>query len=230
VLPEYRQGRPVRNILSRRDFRGASTVIFPRDSCNGGIPIRNTPDYYRKQNVRSAPRLMSFLWKSAPRKPAEAAVEVLVFTPDDRFFSSLMYVTTQFGWAVRWVKSVDRALEILERRTISILIYDCYPAGADWVPGVARFMVSSRGASILLAAPVVNEDIWERALSCGVYDVICRTGHGAQLASTLRFASKRTAGRLLTAPPTAVQRRPVTRGLPPEKEAGSSCEKGTWPQ
>jgi DNA-binding response OmpR family regulator len=134
-----------------------------------------------------------------PRKEDEGRVEILVFTPDDRFFSSLLYITTQYGWTVQWAKSIDRAMEILEKRSISILIYDWYLPHADWPTGVARFARVSTDTCILLAAQQVDEDIWERAIQSGAYDVIYRSGHTAELAFTLRFAWTWNTGRLLSA-------------------------------
>lgn len=144
--------------------------------------------------------------RSEPPERSGERVEILVFTPDDRFFSSLLYVTTQCGWTVQWAKSIDRALEILEkRRAISILVYDSWPNAADWPTGVARLAQVSDDTCIVLAVQQVDEDIWERAIGCGAYDVICRAGHAAQLASTLRFASKWNAGRRLPAPRSTVR-------------------------
>ena len=157
--------------------------------------------------ARSVSVLREFLKTSERRKQPEARVEIVAFTLDDRFFSSLLYVTTQYGWTVQWAKSLDRALEILKGRTISILIYDCYSDPADWPCGVARFTRVCGRTSIVLAAPQVDEDVWERALGYGVYDVVCRTGHAAQLASTLRFASEWNAGRMIQ-PGSAPKREP----------------------
>jgi DNA-binding response OmpR family regulator len=126
--------------------------------------------------------------RSVPRKKGEAKVEILVFTPDDRLFSSLLYITTRYGWAVQWAKSTDRAMEILKKRTISILIYDWYLPQTDWSSAVARFARVSNDTCIVLAAQQVDEDIWERAIESGAYDVIYRSGHAAEQAITLRFA------------------------------------------
>ena len=137
--------------------------------------------------------------RSEPRKPPEGRIEILVCTPDDRFFSSLLYITSQYGWTVQWAKSTGRALEILEKRAISILIYDWYFPRADWPSGVARFARVSEDICIVVAAQQVDEDIWDRAIQCGAYDVIRRSGHAAELAPTLRFAWTWNAGRFLRA-------------------------------
>jgi DNA-binding NtrC family response regulator len=145
--------------------------------------------------------------RSEPPERSGEKVEILVFTPDDRFFSSLLYVTTQFGWTVQWAKSIDRALEILQkRRAISILVYDSWLNPADWPTGVARLAQVSDRTCIVLAAQQVDEGIWERAIGCGAYDVICRAGHAAQLESTLRFASKWSAGRRFPATQSTVRK------------------------
>lgn len=154
---------------------------------------------------------MSFLYKyrsawnlrnrSEPRKRPEGRIEILVCTPDDRFFSSLLYITSQYGWTVQWAKSTGRALEILEKRAISILIYDWYFPLADWPSAVARFARVSDDICIVVAARQVDEDIWDRAIQCGAYDVIRRSAHAAELAPTLRFAWTWNAGRLLRAAP-----------------------------
>jgi DNA-binding response OmpR family regulator len=139
--------------------------------------------------------------RSGPRKRPEGKIEILVCTPDDRFFSSLLYITSQYGWTVQWAKSTGRALEILETRAISILIYDWYFPLADWPSGVARFARVSDDICIVVAARQVDQDIWDRAIQCGAYDVMRRSGHAAELAPTLRFAWRWNAGRLLRATP-----------------------------
>jgi DNA-binding response OmpR family regulator len=135
-------------------------------------------------------------------------VEILLLTADDRFFSSLLYVTTAYGWTVRWAKSIERALEILERRAVSILVYDCCLPHSDWQAGVPRVTEVSGRTCIVLAAQQVDEDLWERALGRGAYDVMCRTDPAAQLASTLRFAWRWNVVRSLPVAPA--ERQPAT--------------------
>ena len=114
-----------------------------------------------------------------------ATIEILALTSDDRFFSSLLYVTTQYGWTVHLAKSIDRALEILKRRNIAVVVYDSCLLRVDWA---GALVCLSADACVVLAAQEADEGTWQRAIACGAYDVACRTGGAAELAVTLRFA------------------------------------------
>ena len=115
---------------------------------------------------------------------------ILAVTPDDRLYSSLLYIATQDGWITRWVRSASQALEIPWAGTNSILLYDWYAESHPWQEATDRFLEADPFCCIVLAAAEVDEELWEQALQHGVYDVAPRTGPASALAITLQFAWK----------------------------------------
>jgi hypothetical protein len=128
--------------------------------------------------------------KVALRTPKRSGHELLAITPDNRFFTSLLSSATPRGWTVRWARSVNGAIGILECRTIPIVLYDWYSAVDDWRPAIRCLTLIAEAPCVILAAPCVDEILWRRALNSRVYDVVCRTGESEHLAATLQFAWK----------------------------------------
>jgi hypothetical protein len=116
--------------------------------------------------------------------------EILAVTNDDRFFSSLAYMGAELDSSVKWTRSLDRALQILDCGGLRLVVYDWYPIGRDWQSGIQRLTSDGRDPCVILAAPEVSEDLWRRAMACGAYDIALRTGRREQLRSTLQFAQK----------------------------------------
>jgi hypothetical protein len=113
---------------------------------------------------------------------------ILAVTPDDRLYSSLLYVSTHYGWKTRWTKSADCAAGILKSGTSAILLYDWYSASRSWRDATDRFLDLDSACCIVLAAPYIDEDLWEEARRHRVYDVVPRLGQSCVLAATLQFA------------------------------------------
>ena len=130
------------------------------------------------------------------RSMVEPRLEILAVTPDDRLYSSLLYVATQHGWVTRWTKSVDGAIRILKSGTDAILLYDWYSASQSWQDVTGRLLGADSACCIVLAAPHVDEDLWEQAVVSRVYDVVPRTGPAGHMAATLRFAWQHKVRRL----------------------------------
>jgi hypothetical protein len=125
------------------------------------------------------------------RPRGNARPDVLAVTPDDRLYCSLLYVSTQYGWVTRWAKSVARAVEVLQPGMNSILLYDWYSESDSWRSSTDRLLRADNAACIVLAAPKVDEDLWQQALRYRLYDVVSRQGPACLLAATLRFAWQR---------------------------------------
>jgi DNA-binding NtrC family response regulator len=113
---------------------------------------------------------------------------ILVVTPDDRVYTSLLYVSTEYGWITRWARSVECATGILRSGTNSIILYDCYSKSHTWQEAVDRFLIADAGCCIVLAVPDIDEQLWLEALRHRIYDVVPRAGRAGDLAATLRFA------------------------------------------
>lgn len=120
----------------------------------------------------------------------KAKYEVLVITPDIRFFSSLAYTMAPQGWSVRWVTSLYGAKRILECRAISVVLYDWCSPDEDWTTSIECLKPIPGEPCIVLAARVVDEDLWCRAIDRRVYDVVSRGGDLKHLIATLQFARK----------------------------------------
>jgi hypothetical protein len=126
----------------------------------------------------------------ALRMPERSGHELLAITPDNRFFASLLGSATPRGWTVRWARSVNGAIGILDCRTIPIVLYDWYSTVDDWQPAIRRLTLIAAAPCVILAASRVDEVLWRRAINSRVYDVVCRTGESRHLVATLQFAWK----------------------------------------
>jgi len=151
--------------------------------------------------------ILSYLLGADPqqlaRVPARRQYELLVISPDTRFFSSLVHIVAPYDWEVRWTRSVNGAINILADGSAPVVIYDWCPATEDWSRLIARLISLPETPCIILAAGQVDEALWHRAINQHVYDVVWRTGHSRHLLATLEFAWKwrtdrrlRGAGRL----------------------------------
>lgn len=138
-------------------------------------------------NVRDA---LAFRRQSAAANTTKAQYEVLAITPDIRLFSSLAYTMAPQGWSVRWASSLYGAKRILERRAIPVILYDWCSPDEDWTTSIECLKLIPGDPCIVLAARVVGEDLWCRAIDCQVYDVVSRGGDLIHLIATLQFAWK----------------------------------------
>ena len=128
--------------------------------------------------------------QSAALRTSKAEYEFLAITPDIRFFASLSYTGAQYGWTVRWAKSLEVAKGILERRAIPVILYDWCYADEEWNTSIACLKLIPEDPCIVLAARGVDEDLWCRVIDRRVYDVVSRSGDLKQLVATLQFAWK----------------------------------------
>jgi hypothetical protein len=122
--------------------------------------------------------------------PVSRKYELLAISPDTCFFSSLVHIAAPYDWEVRWTRSIKGAVDILANGSAPVVIYDCCSATEDWSTSIARLMLLPDAPCIILAARLVDEELWRQAINQHVYDVVCRSGHNQHLIATLEFAWK----------------------------------------
>jgi hypothetical protein len=136
--------------------------------------------------IREAARTQ---WRRLRGGEAAEPIELVVVTGDDRFYSSVLYATTLLNWRARWVRSIERALDIARNDPGLIVIMDASVAPTTWRVIVRHFRVCRPGSCLLLALPTPTDELWQAAIACGAYDVICRRLEVRHFAATVCFAS-----------------------------------------
>ena len=106
-----------------------------------------------------------------------------------------MYVSTQLGWAAKWTRSIEYALEILDGNKDPIVLYDNHRFSEPWPIAAGKLFAVKKQSCIVLAVPHVDQQLWDIARGLKIYDVVSRTGPSADLAATLDFAWKWQTGR-----------------------------------
>jgi hypothetical protein len=114
--------------------------------------------------------------------------ELLAISPDTRFLASVLFRSGAYGWTVRWARSIDAAAAFSGGRSVAVVIYDCCSASDDWSESIARLKLAFEDSCLIIAARLVSEELWQKALARGVYDVVSRSDNSDHLAVTVRFA------------------------------------------
>ena len=117
---------------------------------------------------------------------------LLVVTPDDRFYCSLLYIATSRGWKTQWARTVCRGLDVLRSQTVTVVVLDWFRSEMDWRTAMAELSAIPHQPRILLASPAIDEDLWDAVLTHRGYDVVPRDGDPEQLIRTVRFACRST--------------------------------------
>lgn len=98
-------------------------------------------------------------------------ITVLAVTP----FSSEQVAVRLFGiqerWRVLYASSLERAVELRQRETISVILYDRDLPGVDWTKAVRTLLTCSEPACLILLSGFVDNRLWRTVLECGGYDV-----------------------------------------------------------
>ena len=127
--------------------------------------------------------------------PRVTKPSVLAITPDDRFYSSLLYVSTDLGWTANWARCIEYALDTLDRQEREpVVLYDYHSPSEPWHIAARKLIAAKQQCCIVMAAPYVDQQLWDLAMQHEIYDVVARTGPAAHLAATLRFAWKWKSG------------------------------------
>jgi DNA-binding response OmpR family regulator len=114
---------------------------------------------------------------------------ILAVTADLGLYSCILNAACASGWTAEWAASVDRALAVCSSKAIRIVVYDSNLPYSDWHSGLRRLARTSPAPRVLLASPLVDEDIWRTVLRLRGYDVLARSANSEQFRRELRFAS-----------------------------------------
>ena len=127
--------------------------------------------------------------ESKSRRPlVRNKYELLAISPDTRFLASVLFRAGAYGWTVQWARSIGAAGVLSAGRSVPVVIYDCCSAADDWSESIAHLKLAFHDSCLIMAARVVSEELWQKALARGVYDVVSRSDNGDHLAAMVRFA------------------------------------------
>ena len=144
-----------------------------------------------RRRLRSAVRRVAVMAHYfRPPLPVGAIAEphVLTVTADINFYSGVLSATRSCGWNAEWARSLKRAVEIGRSRLTQIVIYDRNLPDVDWRRALDQLSGAAYDVRILVAAPDIDEDLWQMVLHRHGYDVLCRSASAEQLERELRFA------------------------------------------
>jgi hypothetical protein len=142
-------------------------------------------------------RFLRYVGKRSKPYPGLNKYELIAISPDTRFLASVLFKAGAYGWTVRWARSIDAAAVLSGGRFVPVVIYDCCLATDDWSESIARLKLAFADSCLIMAARFVSEELWQKALARGVYDVVSRSDNGDHLAVTVRFACDWRAARPL---------------------------------
>jgi hypothetical protein len=113
---------------------------------------------------------------------------VLAVTADLGFYSGVLSAASSTRWRTDWARTLNRAVEICRLKSPPIVIYDSNLPSVDWRFAFDRLSALPSHPRILLAAPSINEELWENVLRRHGYDVVERAANSEQLERVFRFA------------------------------------------
>jgi hypothetical protein len=114
---------------------------------------------------------------------------ILAVTADLGLYSCILNAACASGWTADWAASVSRAVGVCSSKRIRIVVYDSNLPYSDWQNGLARLAHMSSAPRVLLASPLVDENLWRAVRRLRGYDVLARSSDSEQLRRELRFAS-----------------------------------------
>lgn len=144
-----------------------------------------------RRRIRNLMRRMAALPNCLrPPLPAPGILKphILTVTADINFYTGVLSATESCGWSVEWARSLKRALEVCRSRLTPIVVYDRDLPDIDWRRALDELSGTPYDVRILLAAPNVDEELWQTVLHRHGYDVLARSASAEQLERELRFA------------------------------------------
>lgn len=128
-------------------------------------------------------------WRALRGTAPTDGLELLVVSADDRFYSSILYTATLLNWRATWVRSIERGLDAARANADLIVLLDAITAPSTWTWVLKHFSICCPDTCVLLAVPEATDELWNTALECGAYDVVCRRIDARHFAATACFAS-----------------------------------------
>lgn len=119
---------------------------------------------------------------------SNSPVRLLVVTQNDRFYSSLVDAGSSCGWEVRRSSEISEAIETIREHSIRLVILDWDENGHDWRDGLGRLTSAHEGACVLLASPVMDDNLRQEVLRFRGYDVVPKRADREQIVRTVQFA------------------------------------------
>ena len=127
--------------------------------------------------------------RAASIPPAGAAViQLLLVTRDDRFYCYMQDIATSNGWDLHRAAGVQEAAEVIRSQSTPLVLYDWDGVEVDWRDDLRHLTGLRETPCILLASPVVDENLREEVMRCHGYDVVSRSADRQELARSVSFA------------------------------------------
>jgi hypothetical protein len=114
--------------------------------------------------------------------------QVLAITADMRLYSNVLTAVDPLGWSTEWARTARRAVDIQKSNPAPIVIFDSDLPDVDWVRVFDRLSAVATRPRLLLAAGLVDEDLWRMVILYHGYDAVERSACAADLRMTFHFA------------------------------------------
>ena len=103
---------------------------------------------------------------------ANDEVMLLAITHEEKDQEALRQIADGFGWKISIADSSERAIALLLRHPVPLVICDRDLPGEDWREALARIASLPQSICVLLASGVVDEYLWNEVVQNHGYDIV----------------------------------------------------------
>ena len=101
---------------------------------------------------------------------------------------ALRQIAAGFGWDISIVDSSERAIALLRRHPVPLVICDRDLPGENWREALARIASLPQSICVLLASGVVDEYLWNEVVQNHGYDVVTKPFRKDDVKRAVTFA------------------------------------------
>jgi DNA-binding NtrC family response regulator len=117
-----------------------------------------------------------------------SSVRLIAVTQDADGWRHLRDIADGFGWLLLWASSCEKAIQLIERDSISLALCDRDLPGEDWRIVVQRLASLSRPVCVLLASSVCDDYLWKEVAQHGGFDVLAKPFEAERVARAVKLA------------------------------------------
>ena len=137
-------------------------------------------------NGRSVLKELSHMIDHNPATP----LFVLLVTSRRSDFDELAQIVQNTRWRLISAASDEEAVQILQKISFSVVLWDRDMPGIDWRAGLRWLAGAGNRPAVLLMSEVSDEYLWEEVVRAGGFDVMTRPFRKDETLACLEFAHR----------------------------------------